>query len=114
MVASQKIPAQPLEFTQRCIRQNRIFWTYHVNMRIGQRPVTRDMIVNAVGSFEVIEEYPKDKYLPSYLIRGETGSLVFHVQVATDAADDNVRIITAYIPDPDEWNNGLRKRRKKS
>ncbi len=114
MAQPRKIPRDPLRFIRRCVRQRKIFWTYHVNMRIGQRPLTRDMIVTAIDSFEVIEQYPKDKYLPSYLIRAEEEALVFHVHIATDVAENNVRIVTAYIPDPSEWDKELRKRRRQS
>jgi hypothetical protein len=37
-----------------------------------------------------------------------------HVLVAADIEGDNVRIITAYRPDPSEWEADLRTRRKKS
>ena len=81
-------------------------------MRFGQRPISRDFILNSVDSFEVIEEYPQDKYLPSYLIRAELEGLVSHVLIATDADKNNVRIVTAYIPDPQEWEADFRTRRK--
>ncbi len=62
------------------------------------------MLVAAVDSFEVIESYPDDKYLPSFLIRGEAGSAIFHAQIATDVQDNNVRVVTMYTPEPDEWD----------
>jgi hypothetical protein len=69
------------------------------------------MLTTAVASFEVIESYPEDKYLPSFLIRGEWEGIVFHAQVATDLAGNNVRIVTMYLPEPDEWDDSLRARR---
>ena len=110
----RNIPDDPLPFIKRCVKQRKIFWTYHVNMRIGQRPITREMIVDAVNSFEIIEDYSKDKYLPSYLIRAGEKSSIFHVQIATDVAEDNVRVVTAYIPDPSVWDKELKKRRKQT
>jgi hypothetical protein len=62
----------------------------------------------------LIESYPDDKYLPSFLIRGESEGVVFHAQIATDLTGNNVRIVTMYLPEPDEWNNSLRGRRIKS
>jgi hypothetical protein len=62
-------------------------------------------------SFELVESYPDDKYLPSYLIlAGDT----FHVLFAADTANDHVRVVTAYRPDPDEWEQGFRTRRIES
>jgi hypothetical protein len=49
------------------------------------------MVQNAIATLEIIEAYPQDKYLPSFLVRGES----------------------EYTPDPDEWDEGLRLRRTK-
>lgn len=113
MPDESRIPEDPLAFIARCIRERRIFWTYHVNMRFGQRPISREIILSAVDSFEIIEEYPEDKYLLSYLIRAEHERLVFHVHIATDIIGDNVRIVTAYIPDPGRWEDDFRRRRRR-
>ena len=68
--------------------------------------------MNNVDSLEIIESYPADKYLPSYLLRGLSGKSVFHVQIAVDRQDSNVRIVTMYVPDPAEWDDEQRVRRK--
>ena len=102
------MPSDPLAFIQRCVRERRIFWTYHVNMRLERRHISRSEIIDAVDSYEIIEHYPNDKYLPSYLI---LAAEAFHVLFATDIADDNVRVVTAYRPDPTEWQPNLRTRR---
>ncbi len=70
------------------------------------------MLTAAVALFEVIESYPENTYLPSFLIRGE--GVVFHAQVATDLTGNNVRIVTMYLPEPDEWDDSLRVRRMRS
>ncbi|HKS23141.1 MAG TPA: DUF4258 domain-containing protein [Thermoanaerobaculia bacterium] len=101
-------PSDPLAFIQRCVRERKIFWTYHVNMRLERRHISRREILEAVGSYEIIEDYPDDKYLPSYLI---LAAEAFHVLFATDVADDNVRVVTAYRPDASEWQADLRTRR---
>lgn len=72
------------------------------------------MLVEAVDSLEIIESYPDDKYLPSFLLRGEWGSTVFHVQIATDVEGGNVRVVTIYLPRPDEWDPGFRVRRSQA
>ncbi len=81
-------------------------------MRFGVRPLSREMILRAVDSVEMIESYPEDKYLPSYLIRSVSDSAVFHVQIATDLDGDNIRIVTAYIPDPKKMERGLQNTEK--
>lgn len=78
-----------------------------MNMRLAGRYLTRDEILDAVDSYEIIESYPEDKYLPSYLALAATS---FHVQFAADVEGDNVRIVTAYRPDPNEWESDLKTR----
>ena len=101
----------PITFIKRCLHERKSFWTYHVNMHLGQRSIARTRIFQAIDTFDVIEEYPDDKYFPSYLIRDEVNQTAFHIHVATDTEGDNVRIITAYFPDRVGWNEDLRVRR---
>ena len=77
-------------------------------MRLAGRYLSRDEILNAVDTYEIIEQYPEDKYLPSYLVLAATS---FHVQFAADVAGDNVRVVTAYRPDLNEWESDLKTRR---
>jgi hypothetical protein len=81
-------------------------------MRMSQRFVPRETILASVDSFEIIEEYPQDKYLPSYLIYSQHEGLIFHVQIAVDVPGDNVRIVTAYLPTKDKWEADLKTRRQ--
>ena len=57
-----------LDFIKSCIRRKKIFWTYHVNMRMAERYITRDIILASVDRYEIIETYPDDKYLSSCLV----------------------------------------------
>ena len=68
MSSSRKLPGSPVEFIRQSVAGGRILWTYHVNMRLRARSISRKQIVGAVSAFEVIESYPEDKYLPSYLV----------------------------------------------
>jgi hypothetical protein len=106
-----KLPDDPLEFIRRCVRQGKIFWTYHVSMRLRGRFINRQAILQSCERYEIIEEYPKDKYLPSYLIYSEYQGDIFHILFAVDLEEENVRIITAYRPNPEEWKEGFRTRR---
>jgi len=107
----RKVPDKPLEFIRRCVRQRKVFWTYHVNMRLRGRFITRQAILQSHGRFEIIEAYPKDKYLPSYLVYSEYQGDIFHILFAVDLEGVNVRIITAYRPTPEEWEEGFKVRR---
>lgn len=82
-------------------------------MRLQQRGLTADTLLSAVSSLEIIEAYPDDKYLPSFLLRGESEGSVFHAHIATDPEGANVRVVTMYEPSPDEWDEDSRVRRAK-
>lgn len=79
-------------------------------MRLLARAINRDQIVEAVDSYEVIERYPDDKYLPSYLVLARDAVGAMHILFATDIEADNVRVITAYRPNPAEWDAAFRTR----
>lgn len=105
------IPDDPLEFITRCVNQRKIKWTYHVNMRMKKRFITRQLILGSSANFEIIEEYPEDKYLPSYLVYSQYQNQAFHIMFASDVQGDNVRVITAYYPNSEEWKEDLKTRR---
>ena len=108
------VPDRPLTFIQHCVRQRKIFWTYHINMRLRNRGISRSAIVESVETYEVIEEYPDDKYFPSYLVCGRYQGNVVHIVFAADVNGENVRMITAYYPNPLEWEQDLKTRRRSS
>ena len=80
-------------------------------MRLEQRSLGSETLLKGADSLEIIEAYPDDKYLPSFLLRGEFEGRVFHAQVATDVEAKNVRVVTMYIPISEEWDSGFRIRR---
>jgi hypothetical protein len=110
----RKLPDDPLKFIRRCVIRGQVFWTYHVNMRLRGRFITRQAILQANERYEIIDEYPKDKYLPSYLVYAEYQGDIFHILFAVDLEGVNVRIVTAYRPNPEEWEEGFRTRRDTS
>jgi hypothetical protein len=103
-----------LDFIRECLLRGEIRWTYHVTMRLKQRSLGSEILIQGADSLEIIESYPEDKYLPSFLLRGEHESRVFHVQIAMDVQAGNVRIVTMYLPAPEEWDAELRVRRTES
>ena len=80
-------------------------------MRLAGRYISRDELLGATESYEMIESYPEDKYLPSYLVRAMSEGGAFHVLFAADVDGDNVRIVTAYRPNSTEWESDLKTRK---
>lgn len=106
------LPSDPLRFIQGCVKARKILWTYHVNMRLEARFIPRDAILESIGAYALIESYPEDKYLPSYLVWSINERGIFHVLFAVDVKGDNVRVVTAYRPNPEEWDDDLKVRRR--
>ncbi len=112
MARNRIIPADPLDFIRSSVRRRSVLWTYHVNMRMKDRSISREIILASESAYEIIESYPDDKYLPSYLVFARSQGSVFHVLFAVDVTDDNVRVVTAYAPDPGQWSSDLKTRRR--
>lgn len=113
MAHERRLPDDPIAFVQDRVRRGRILWTYHVNMRLRNRFIPREVILAAVDTYELVESYPDDRYLPSYLLLAHRDAEVFHVLFAVDIAGDNVRVVTCYRPDPREWQTDMKTRRPK-
>lgn len=109
----KRLPEDPIRFIQDCIRRSRVLWTYHVNMRLAGRFIPREVILASVDTYGLVEAYPDDKYLPSYLLLARHRSDAFHVLFAADVEGDSVRVVTSYRPDPQEWEPDMKTRRRK-
>ena len=83
-----------------------------MNMRLQTKQISRKSIMDSVDAYEIIESYPSDKYLPSYLIYTEYEDENYHILFATDVEDENVRIVTTYRPSALEWSADLKTRRE--
>ena len=81
-------------------------------MRLEQRFIARETIIAAAEGYEIVEAYPDDKYLPSYLLLGRRGAEAFHALFGTDVDGQNVRVVTAYYPSPKEWEEDLKTRKR--
>ncbi|MBI5208095.1 MAG: DUF4258 domain-containing protein [Candidatus Firestonebacteria bacterium] len=102
-----------LKFIKLCVNKRKIYWTYHVNMRLKGRSISREAILFSVNTYEIIEDYPKDKYLPSCLIYAKYKEEIIHIHIAIDLENDYIRIITSYKPTLDKWEEDLKTRRKR-
>lgn len=100
-----------LEFIKSCVRRGKVLWTYHVNMRLKDRSISREAVLCSVDTYEIIEEYLEERYLKSYLIYAKYQDEIIHIVVAVDEKNDNIRIITTYKPTLDKWRESLKKRR---
>jgi hypothetical protein len=88
----------------------RFDFTEHAAERAVVRNIAELEIQEAGSQAVTIEEYPDDKYGPTRLLLGFTGTgRPLHMQVA-DSPSPTVRIVTLYEPDPAEWEDHRRRR----
>lgn len=86
--------------------------TKHARNRLIERNITMDDIVNAVSTGEIIKQYEDDKPLPSCLILGYSEkNKKMHVVVSID--EEYMYLITAYYPDPLQWNADFKTRKER-
>ena len=86
-----KIAANQFEFSRHTLDQNIL------------RGITVQELHEAIADGEVIEDYPDDKYGPSFLVFGMTKSRrPIHLQCSYPSRKV-VKIITLYQPDPEQW-----------
>lgn len=67
-------------------------------------------IKTAVNNGNIIEQYPDDYPFPSCLILGKDNEGNSIHTVLSDEGSMS-RVITAYYPDPDKWNEDFTKRK---
>jgi hypothetical protein len=89
-------------------------WVYtkHAVDRVIERGIWSYEVKEAIGTGEIIEDYPKDKYRPSCLILGWTKKKrPLHLQVSYPHPGEKIKVITLYEPNLKKWKEGFRERR---
>lgn len=85
----------------------------HAADQIVSRHIQIQEVRQALADSQVIEDYPEDKYGPSCLLLGFTGSRrPLHIQCSYPSRPV-MKIITLYEPDPSLWID-FRTRRTRS
>ncbi|MDQ1637132.1 MAG: hypothetical protein QOF62_471 [Pyrinomonadaceae bacterium] len=94
--------AQQILFLSHAVRQ----------MSRPDRMITTSEVRTVIASGEVIENYPDDPRGPSCLMLGY-GATGRPIHLVCSPKPDFLAIITAYIPNEDEWSNDFRVRIKR-
>ena len=93
-------------------RKDRYEYSLHAVDQSILRHIACKEILEMVENGQIIEDYPEDKFGPSCLIYGKTNlERPLHIQCSYPTRP-KIKIITVYEPDPEEWID-FRKRRKK-
>ena len=79
--------------------------------RLFQRSIGTTDVVNALIHAEIIEQYPMDYPFPSCLVLGTAlNGSPLHVVCGSNGAE--LWLVTAYHPDPAEWADDFKSRKK--
>ncbi len=94
-------------------RGAKILWSRHATAKLVDYGLNRIDIEVALTHCVVIEDYPSvHRPLPDCLVLGYLPSgEPLHVVVALDVANDQVFVITIYIPSAERWQNEWRTRK---
>ena len=88
-----------------------LFFRTHAVQRMFERGISIKNVGQALESGETIEDYSSEMPEPSRLILGFQGKRPFHVVISEDAIANRITVITVYIPEPDKWTKGFKRRR---
>ena len=99
-----------LEQVRRQLMEGEFDFSHHAFRRAVERDISEREIREAGTGAVIVEEYPEDKYGPTWLILGftETGRPL-HVQ-ASVSESPQIRIVTLYEPSGDEWEDYRRRK----
>jgi len=76
------------------------------------RMITTAEVRSAMENGEIIEDYPEDSRGHTCLVLGK-GEKGRPIHIVCSPKDEFLAIITAYIPDPNEWSKDYKVRVKK-
>lgn len=93
--------------------EKRFRWTNHIFVRLIQRGIKIQDIIEAINDGEIIEDYPEDYPYPSCLILGKVNEKYLHIVCGINEKTNELWFITAYYPDTERWNEGFRYRKEK-
>ncbi|MEW5692668.1 MAG: DUF4258 domain-containing protein [Candidatus Hydrogenedentota bacterium] len=81
-------------------------------MRLFERNIAQNLILDVILYGEVIEEYPEDKPFSSCLIFKLIEGKPYHVIVSYDSEFKKAYVITGYIPTLDKFEGDFKTRRR--
>ncbi len=91
--------------------QYHLIYQRHAVERMALRGIREEEIEYVLHTGEVIEVYTDDTPYPSELLLGWSGNRPLHVVVAIDITIHKKMIITAYEPDPNQWEADFKRRK---
>lgn len=92
-------------------KSENIVISLHGQLRLNERNITVDDVMNAIDNGEIIEQYPEDFPFPSCLILGLSIHNVY-IHIVVSMNEDKIYLITAYVPGTDKWEADMKTHRQ--
>jgi hypothetical protein len=93
------------------MEQYQLVYQVHAVERMAQRGISEEEVEHILQTGDAIEVYTDDTPYPSDLFLGWSGTRPLHIVVATDITNRRKMIITAYEPDPNQWETDFKRRK---
>ena len=94
-----------------CVERGDYVISFTHTEKLRERKIGAHDIEAAIRNAVIVEDYPDDARGPSCLLLGRSGNRALHVVCGRGEAEQ-ILIITAYEPDPGEWESDWRTRRR--
>ena len=99
-----------IEDIKRKVGEGRYTISFTHTEKLRLRRIKAADIEQAVKSGNIIEDYSNDPRGPSCLLLGRVGNRNLHILFARLEAEE-LLVVTAYEPDPEEWENDWQTRK---
>lgn len=88
-----------------------ILYRVHAVQRMFEREISPNKVRRALESEDVIEDYSAEMPEPSRLIMGLQGKRPFHIVTSENPEENQITVVTVYLPDPNKWKKDSRSRK---
>ena len=89
----------------------KILYRAHAVQRMFEREVSASKVRKALEIADVIEDYSAEMPEPSRLLMGFQGKRPFHVVTSENPEENEITVVTVYLPDANKWKKDFRSRK---
>lgn len=89
----------------------KLLFRVHAVQRMFERDISAKKVRQALETGETIEDYSSEMPEPSRLMLGFQGKRPFHVVTSENPEENQITIITVYLPDANKWKKDFRSRK---
>ena len=89
---------------------NNIVFRVHAVQRMFEREISVKNVRKILDTGEIIEDYSAEMPEPGRLMLGYQGKRPVHIVLSENSKDNQVIIVTVYIPGRDRWKKDHRSR----